>query len=53
MMRRRKGEERPPRRERARIPLGAKLLMLIGLLTVIYFFITYALIPLLAMMTVS
>lgn len=35
-----------------RIPLFALFLMIIGLLTVIYFLITYALMPLLAMMTV-
>ena len=39
--------------KRRRIPLVAMILMIIGLLTVIYFLITYALMPLLAMMTVS
>ena len=38
---------------RHRFPLFAIILMIIGLLTVIYFMITYALMPLLAMMTVS
>lgn len=39
--------------KRRRIPLVAMILMIIGLLTVIYFLITYALMPLLAMMTVT
>ena len=39
--------------KRRRIPLIAMILMIIGLLTVIYFLITYALMPLLALMTVS
>ena len=39
--------------KRRRIPLVALILMIIGLLTVIYFLITYALMPLLALMTVS
>ncbi len=41
------------REKRRRIPLIAMILMIIGLLTVIYFLITYALMPLLAMMTVA
>lgn len=41
------------REKRRRIPLIAMILMIIGLLTVIYFLITYALMPLLALMTVS
>ena len=46
----RKGEER----ERVhRIPFAGKILMLIGALTVLYFLITYVLIPVLAMMTVA
>ena len=39
--------------KRRRIPLAALILMIIGLLTVIYFLITYALMPLLAMITVT
>lgn len=39
--------------KRRRIPLFAMILMIIGLLTVLYFLITYALMPLLAMMTVT
>ena len=39
--------------KRRRIPLFAMILMIIGLLTVLYFLITYALMPLLALMTVS
>lgn len=49
--------KRPPfeggRPERRRIPLIGKLLMLIGLVTVIYLMITYVIIPVLAMLTVS
>ena len=41
------GEHRP------RIPLPGMILMGIGLLTVLYFFITYVLMPILAMLTVS
>ena len=41
------------RGKRRRIPLIAMILMIIGLLTVIYFLITYALMPLLALMTVT
>ena len=39
--------------ERCRIPVIGWILMGIGLLTVLYFLITYALMPLLAMLTVS
>ena len=46
----RKGEERERVR---RIPFAGKILMLIGALTVLYFLITYVLIPVLAMMTVA
>ena len=42
-------EERPRRRGPAHL-LG-KILMFIGLLTVLYFLIVYAIIPLLALMT--
>ena len=41
------------RRERNRIPLIGRLLMLIGLLTVLYLLITYVLMPILALLTVS
>ena len=37
--------------ERRRIPLIYAVLMLIGLLTVLYFLIVYGLIPVLAMLT--
>ena len=41
-------------RDRAhRIPFAGKILMLIGAMTVLYFLITYVLIPVLAMMTVA
>lgn len=43
----------PFKEKRHRIPLISIILMIIGLLTVIYFLITYALMPLLAMMTVT
>ena len=43
----------PFQEKRHRIPLIAVIFMIIGLLTVIYFLITYALMPLLAMMTVT
>lgn len=36
-----------------RIPLLYKILIFIGLITVVYFLITYAVIPLLALMTAS
>ena len=39
--------------KKRRIPLVAMILMIIGLLTVLYFLITYALMPLLALMTVT
>lgn len=44
----------PPSREErnGRIPIFSRLLMLIGLLTVLYFAVTYLIIPLLALMTV-
>ena len=35
------------------IPFVAKILMIIGLITVLYFLITYVLMPVLAMLTVS
>ena len=42
------------RRERQhRIPFIAKVFMLIGMITVLYFLITYAVMPVLAMLTVS
>lgn len=39
--------------KKRRLPLIAIILMIIGLLTVIYLLITYALMPLLALMTVT
>ncbi len=49
-----KPEEKDPRRNRRhQMPLIAVILMCIGLLTVLYFLITYVLMPILAMMTVS
>ncbi len=39
--------------ERRRIPVIGMILMGIGLITVLYFLITYALMPLLAMLTPS
>ena len=41
------------RRERRRIPPAAVILMMIGFLTVLYFLVVYALMPVLAMLTVS
>ena len=41
------------RPEHRRIPLMWKLLMLVGLVTVVYLMITYVIIPVLAMLTVS
>ena len=38
---------------RHRIPFAAKVFMLIGMITVLYFLITYAVMPVLAMLTVS
>ena len=39
------------RRERPRMPLAAVILMIIGLLTVLYFAVVYGLMPVLAMLT--
>ena len=39
--------------DRKRISIAGRILMLIGLLTVTWFLITYVLMPVLAMMTVS
>ncbi len=44
-------EHREERRHR--IPFIAKVFMLIGMITVLYFLITYAVMPVLAMLTVS
>lgn len=46
---------RPPECEKRypRIPFIGKLLMLVGLAAVLYLFITYVLMPVLAMLTVS
>ncbi len=41
----------PHREPRRRIPLVAMILMVIGLLTVLYFAITYLLMPVLASLT--
>lgn len=41
------------REKRPRLPLICIVFMLIGILTVLYFLITYGLIPLLAMMTTA
>lgn len=41
------------RERRHRIPFIAKVFMLIGMITVLYFLITYAIMPVLAMLTVS
>ena len=41
------------REKRHRIPIIAKVFMLIGMITVLYFLITYAVMPVLAMLTVS
>ena len=43
------GPEYPPAHRR--IPLAAKILMLIGIITVLYLLITYVLIPVLAWLT--
>lgn len=39
------------RRERPRLPLSAVILMIIGLMTVLYFAVVYGLMPVLAMLT--
>ena len=39
------------RKERPRMPLGAVILMIIGLMTVLYFAVVYGLMPVLAMLT--
>ncbi len=46
---------RPPQHEKRypRIPFIGKVLMLIGLVAVLYLFITYVLMPVLAMLTVN
>ena len=43
----------PPKKEKQRIHPVGMILMGIGLITVLYFMITYVLMPILAMMTVS
>ena len=43
----------PPHERRRRMPLIGLILMTIGLLTVLYFLITYVLMPVLAMMTTA
>lgn len=49
-----KPEEKGTRcRQRRRIPIIAIILMGIGLITVLYLLITYVLMPVLAMLTVS
>lgn len=49
---RRKREREPyGRRARPRMPLTAVILMIIGLLTVLYFAVVYGLMPVLAMLT--
>lgn len=49
---RRKHEHGPcPGPERRRIPLICVIMMLIGILTVLYFLVVYGLIPVLAMLT--
>lgn len=52
-MRRKEKRYEHDRGQRQRIPLFAVILMIIGGLTVLYFLITYVLMPILAMMTVS
>ena len=48
------GHEKPEKQERRwRLPLYCWILMAIGFMTVLYFLITYLLMPLLAMLTVS
>ena len=49
LFRRRRPEGPPP----PRIPLLYKILIAVGAITLAYLFITYALIPLLALMTVK
>ena len=49
--RRREPHHEPHREPRRRIPLIALILMVIGLLTVLYFAITYVLMPILASLT--
>ena len=48
----RKKDHGPGPRER-RLPLFCWILMFVGLLTLLYLFITYVLMPVLAMLTVS
>ena len=49
--RKREPRHEPQREPRRRIPLIALILMVIGLLTVLYFAITYVLMPILAGLT--
>ncbi len=49
--RKREPRHEPHREPRRRIPLIALILMVIGLLTVLYFAITYVLMPMLAGLT--
>ena len=48
---RRRGDEHNPHRRK--LPLFCWILMAVGLITVLYLLITYVLIPVLAMLTVS
>jgi len=45
--------EKKPDRKPGKIPFYCRILMVIGLVTVIYLLITYVLIPILAMLTPS
>ena len=49
--RRAREHEHSFRKERPRMPLGAVILMIIGLMTVLYFAVVYGLMPVLAMLT--
>lgn len=49
--RRREPHHDPHREQRRRIPLAGLILMVIGLLTVLYFAVTYVLMPILAGLT--
>ncbi len=50
-IRRKHGHNPEPGTERRRIPMICVILMMIGLLTVLYFLVVYGLIPVLAMLT--
>ena len=50
-IRRRHGHNPDSGAERRRLPLICVILMMIGLLTVLYFLVVYGLIPVLAMLT--